>query len=246
MDSVGSSTPMGTPDPIYLWCPSKKSFGSGCKWRICRVGSMVRKDTSLLSSLPPSLENPTVIFHWERGKLRSWRPRLLDASTCPTPQMPGKPLNIWIGRMSVPGAISCCMGSCNNSMLYITIVQCREHYSPAQTWLCSILAMTESGRHSNRLDGSTQFNQKPQNPPESNNHQLQAWRTQEFSVLSLWLSLSNWIHWDPVLFLFAFFSDEKGTRCHVHFWKQKWIYSHMPFCLILCLSVTKVQVYPNH
>lgn len=46
------------------------------------------------------------------------------------------------------------------------------------------------------------------------------------AVFSLWLSLSNWFHLAPVSFLFAFFSDEKGTRCHVHSWKQKWNYSH--------------------
>lgn len=165
--------------------------------------------------------------------------------------MPGKYFNRWIGRMSAPGAISRCMGSDavwaqHYILLWFSAGSTTAQPSPAQPWLCSILAITESGKHSSRLDASTQINQKPQNPSESNNHQLEAWRTWEFCVLSLWLSLSNWIHWDPVLFLFAFFSDEKGTRCHVHFWKQKWIYSHMPFCLILCLSVTKVQVYPNH
>lgn len=45
-------------------------------------------------------------------------------------------------------------------------------------------------------------------------------------MFSLWLPLSNWFHLAPVSFLFAFFSDEKGTRCHVHSWKQKWNYSH--------------------
>lgn len=101
--------------------------------------------------------------------------------------------------------------------------------------------MTESGKHSNKLDGSTQFNQKPQNPTESNSHQLQGWRTQGFCVFSLWLSLSNWFHLAPVSFLFAFFSDEKGTRCHVHSWKQKWNYSHF-FYALLSLGLKSILI----
>lgn len=92
--------------------------------------------------------------------------------------------------------------------------------------------MTKSGKYSYKLDGSTQFNRKPQNPPESNNYQLQGWRTQDFCVFSLWLSLSNWFRLAPVSFLFAFFSDETGTKCHVHSWKQKWNYSHFFYAFL--------------
>lgn len=62
----------------------------------------------------------------------------------------------------------------HNSALCAAVAGCRE--------LLPTPATTESGKQSNKLDGSTQFNQKPQNPTESNSHQLQARGTQDFCV----------------------------------------------------------------
>lgn len=60
-------------------------------------------------------------------------------------------------------------------------------------------------------------------------------------MFSFWLSLSNWFRLAPVSFLFAFFSDEKGTRCHVHSWKQKWNYSHF-FYAFLPLGLKSIPI----
>jgi len=64
----------------------------------------------------------------------------------------------------------------------------------------SILIMIESGKYANKLDGSTQFNQKPQNPTESNN-----------------TSSKDEEHKTSVCFPFGFLSQTGFTWLQFHF-----------------------------
>lgn len=129
------------------------------------------------------------------------------------------------------------------SCAWMTITQYRFDAGciTAQPQPLSILAMAESGKHSNKLDSSTQFNQKPQNPTESNNHQLQGWRTQDLCcVFPLAFSLKLVSLGSSFIFVCIFLRWE-GNKMSCSLLKTKM----KLFTLLSCLSVTRGRDHPN-
>lgn len=133
IDFVGSSTPMGTPDPICLWNPSKLEE----LWMWLQMEDLQGCFYGLEGHLSPFL---FLTFIWKSHSnlpLRRRENEVLEVMIMGCINLPN-PANAWKVHVYWQDECSRCyltlygLWCCMGSALYIVMIQCRERYSPAQ------------------------------------------------------------------------------------------------------------------